>query len=115
MTICFALQDGIIAIESYLKQLERSDVMLTRYRVAFEDIASFYNSRSLTKYSFDTNQEYRSELNAKFINHLISERKYRQFTRVAYMLDSYYQGAGFSRCPKNVCGIGSEKVQTPCG
>lgn len=96
MTICVALQDGFTAIESHLKQLERSDDMLNRYRVALEDIASFYNSRSLTEYSFDTNEEYRSELNAKFINHLISERKYRQFTRVAYMLDSYYQGAVFS-------------------
>ena len=95
MSQCIALQDGFIAITEYLESLGRSSNSKNRYTRAFTDISGYYDRRHVMEYQSDINKEYREDVNNRYYNGLISKKKQNRFTRLSFMLDSYYAGKPF--------------------
>lgn len=92
MKRCDALQEGFKAVCDFLDSLKQSRDSKSRYMRAFNDISGYYASRQITEYSPDINAEYRSSLLSRYDSGDISTKKYNLFSRLSFMLDSYYAG-----------------------
>lgn len=86
------LQDGYKAVFDYLEFLEQSADSKYRYERAFGDISEYYETLQASSYSPVINAEYRDTLITRLESGDISNKKYHRFSRLSYMLDSYYAG-----------------------
>lgn len=89
------LQDGVNAVIDYLKSAEYSKDNIYKYEKAIADIRDFYNSKQISAYCSNINKEYNDNLLVRLENRDISKKKYIYFSRLSFMLDSYYAGEPF--------------------
>lgn len=88
----YALQDGYKAVLNHIESLELSLNSKHRYERAFSDISEYYEKQQASEYNPVINSEYRDTLITRLENGDISNDKYHRFSRLSYMLDSYYEG-----------------------
>lgn len=95
MKQCHALQDGYKAVVNHLESLEQSKYSKNRYERAYSDISEYYENLQASSYSPVINAEYREALILRHKSRDISDKKYNSFSRLSYMLDSFYAGEPF--------------------
>ena len=96
LTQCIALQDGFKAVREHLEAQGFTEDSKRKYEKAFFDIANFYECGHFSDYSFAVCREYRNSLLTRFDSGNISRKEYVYFSRLSFMLDSYYAGESFS-------------------
>ena len=87
-----ALQDGFKAVEEHIEKLRLTGDSKARYQKAIFDISEFFVVNNASEYSAETTEAYRSEVETRVEKELISPHRAYLYSRLSFMLDSYYAG-----------------------
>ena len=87
-----ALQDGFKAVEEHIEKLQLTGDSKARYQKAIFDISEFFVVNNASEYSAETTEAYRSEVETRVEKELISPHRAYLYSRLSFMLDSYYAG-----------------------
>lgn len=90
------LQEGISAVSIHLETLGYSEGVKGRYIKAYEDISHYFEIIEAACYSSETTLRYREDIQNRFRSGSLSIKKYNLFTRLSFMMDSFYAGEPFS-------------------
>lgn len=92
-----ALRDGFNAVMEHLESLKQCDYNKSRYDRAYEDITDYYETVRAMEYNADVNKAYRDNVKKRYEMKLISKKRYNYYTRLSFMLDSFYAGKVFEQ------------------
>ena len=87
-----ALQDGFRAVEEHIEKIRLAGNSKARYQKAISDISEFFVVNDASEYSAEMTEAYRGEVKSRVEKELISPHSASLYSRLSFMLDSYYAG-----------------------